>query len=185
MKSTLGVKLLFVFAVSLVGLMPVKSSAQLFKNTPFDPGTWDPSDWVKSPTPPTPPKLETIVVRNTGTTTVHFAYGNGRSVSGWVNVKPGQSESRTVSLSKGIAYLLVVRKGEAIKIGDRRTHYVPYHPEKAFNLIYEGDGDYRVSINGDERGVFNRKSLSRLGFSGEHFAEVPINDGGTYTFTAK
>jgi hypothetical protein len=183
--SKISVKLLFVCVASLVALMPVKASAQLLKNTPFDPGTWDPSDWVATPPPPNPPKLETIVVRNTGTTTVNFAYGNGRTISGWVNVKPGQSESRTVSLSNGIAYLLIERKGEPIKIGDRRTHYVPYHPEKGFKLIYQGDGDYSVSINGEERGVFNRKSLRRLGFSGEYFAEVAIKDGGTYTFTAK
>ncbi len=182
--TSVRLRLLFVCIVASCGLMPTEASAQLWENTPFDPGTWNPNDWVKTPEPPKPPKFETIVVRNRGLDVVHFAYGNDHTVFGWVQVRPGQSESRTVSLSHGKAYLLVVRNGKKLKIGDRKTHYSPYHPKKRFKVRYEGRGNYSVSVDGKDLGVFHYKYLRKLGLSGAHFAEVPIRDGGRYTFTA-
>lgn len=175
--------LILVCVMSLFSLVTDKASAQLLKNTPFDPGTWNPRDWVKTPAPPRLPKAETIVVRNRSTDTLHFAYGNDHFIAGWATVRPGQSTSRKIYISHGKGYLLVERRGKKLRIGNRRTHYVPYHPKKRFSIRYEGRGDYKVSINGKKLGVFSKNSLKKLGFSGAHFAEVPIRNGGTYTFT--
>ena len=146
--------LAFVCLMTAFTLSPQRASAQLGKNTPFDPGTWDPSDWVKTPAPPRPPKPETIVVRNRSTDTLHFAYGNDHYIAGWATVRPGQTEKRTMSISHGKGYLLVERNGQKLKIGNRRTHYVPYHPKKKFRVKYEGGGDYNVSIDGKNLGVY-------------------------------
>lgn len=46
--------------------------AQSWKNTPFDPGTWNPRDWTRGPNLTPPPHGEKLTVQNTGTEKIYF-----------------------------------------------------------------------------------------------------------------
>lgn len=163
-----------------------EASAQVWKNTPFDPGTWNPRDWVESPPPPRPPQPETLRVRNLGTEVIHFCYGDGRNLWGWAEVKPGQTVSRRLYLgSKHIAYVLIEKGGREVRLKNRSSTYAPYHAKKRFKISYRGNDEWDVDIPGVVRGRFHRASFAKLGLSGGKFYKLPVKRDGTHNVSIR
>lgn len=175
----------FFFTFILAGGYASAVSADILKNTPFDPKTWNPRDWVDS-NPPKAPIPEVLRVRNLGTEVVHFCYGDGRNISGWATVKPGQTVIRKIHVgSKHLAYILLEKRGKEVPL-KRPSIYAPYHRNKKFNIRYRGKDEWDVDIPGQKlKGRFHRASFPKIGLSGGKFYKLPVEKDGAHTVSVR